>query len=69
MSRWYWSRKSPASPDLHAFMKYQNYVTYFSFPYFDMPEIAKPFELRERTDDKLPYDPKAVRGGKPELRN
>ena len=28
--------------DLHAFMKYQNYVTHFSFPYFDMPEIAKP---------------------------
>ena len=53
-------------PDLHAFMKYQNYVTYFSFPYFDMPEVAKPFELRERTDDKLPYDPKAARGGRPE---
>src|SRR5580692_5160605 len=51
--------------DLHAYMKYQNYVTYFSFPYFDMPEIAKPFELRERTDDKLPYDPKTVRGGRP----
>jgi type IV secretory pathway TraG/TraD family ATPase VirD4 len=49
--------------DLHAFMKYQNYVTYFSFPYFDMPEIAEPFELRERPDDKLPYDPKAIRGG------
>ena len=53
--------------DLHAFMKYQNYVTYFSFPYFDMPEIAKPFELRERPDDKLPYDPKAVRGSGQEL--
>ncbi len=51
--------------DLHAFMKYQNYVTYFSFPYFDMPEIAKPFELRERADDKLPYDPKAIRSGGP----
>lgn len=53
-------------PDLHAFMKYQNYVTYFSFPYFDMPEIAKPFELRERPDDKLPYDPKNIRGGRQE---
>ena len=53
-------------PDLHAFMKYQNHVTYFSFPYFDMPEIAKPFELRERPDDKLPYDPKNIRTGKPE---
>jgi hypothetical protein len=30
-----------------------------------MPEIAKPFELRERSDDKLPYDPKAIRGGIP----
>ena len=53
--------------DLHAFMKYQNSVTYFSFPYFDMPEIAKPFELRERPDDKLPYEPKAIRGGNQEL--
>jgi hypothetical protein len=44
--------------DLHAYMKYQNYVTRFSFPYFDMPEIAKEFELRERRDDTLPYDPK-----------
>ena len=26
--------------DLHAYMKYQNYVTRFSFPYFDMPEVA-----------------------------
>ena len=48
--------------DLHAFMKYQNYVTYFSFPYFDMPEIAKPFELRERPDDRLPYEPKTLSG-------
>jgi type IV secretory pathway TraG/TraD family ATPase VirD4 len=47
--------------DLHAYMKYQNYVTRFSFPYFDMPEIAKGFELRERPDDKLPYDPKKMR--------
>jgi type IV secretory pathway TraG/TraD family ATPase VirD4 len=53
--------------DLHAFMKYQNYVTYFSFPYFDMPEIAKPFELRERPEDKLPYDPKAVRSSSPAI--
>jgi len=47
--------------DLHAYMKYQNYVTYFSFPYFDMPEIAKPFELRDRPDDRLPYDNKKIR--------
>jgi hypothetical protein len=56
-------------PDLHAYMKYQNYVTYFSFPYFDMPQIAKPFELRERPDDKLPYDPKNLRGSRSEASN
>lgn len=47
--------------DLHAYMKYQNYVTRFAFPYFDMPLVANGFELRERPDDKLPYDPKRVR--------
>jgi hypothetical protein len=52
--------------DLHAYMKYQNYVTYFSFPYFDMPEIAKPFELRDRPDDRLPYDNKNIRRGRPD---
>ena len=44
-------------PDLHAYMKYRNYVTRFSFPYFDMPVVANGFELGERADDKLPYDP------------
>jgi hypothetical protein len=47
--------------DLHAYMKYQNYVTRFAFPYFDMPVVANGFDLRERSDDKLPYDPKRVR--------
>jgi len=47
--------------DLHAYMKYQNYVTRFSFPYFDMPVVADGFELRERPDDKLPYDPERMR--------
>ena len=47
--------------DLHAYMKYQNYVTRFSFPYFDMPVVANGIELRERQDDKLPYDPKRMR--------
>lgn len=42
--------------DLHAFMKYQNYVTRFSFPYFDMPIVAEGFEKRERPDEKLPYE-------------
>ena len=52
--------------DLHAYMKYQNYVTRFSFPYFDMPEVAKGFELRERPDDKLPYDPEKMRRARSE---
>jgi type IV secretory pathway TraG/TraD family ATPase VirD4 len=43
--------------DLHAYMKYQNYVTRFSFPYIDMLEIAKGFIRRDRPDDKLPYPP------------
>lgn len=47
--------------DLHAYMKYQNYVTRFSFPYFDIPVVASGFELRERPDDKLPFDPKRMR--------
>jgi len=47
--------------DLHAYMKYQNYVTRFSFPYLDMPIVADGFELRERPDDKLPFDPKRSR--------
>ena len=50
--------------DLHAFMKYQNYVTRFSFPYFDMPVVASGFEPRERLEDKLPYQPK--RAGNPD---
>jgi hypothetical protein len=53
--------------DLHAYMKYQNYVTYFSFPYLDMPEVAKPFELRDRPDDRLPYDNKNIRRGGPDV--
>jgi type IV secretory pathway TraG/TraD family ATPase VirD4 len=49
-------------PDLHAYMKYQNYVTRFSFPYFDMPKIAEGFERRDLTNDKLPFDPSRKRG-------
>ena len=51
--------------DLHAYMKYQNYVTRFSFPYFSMPEVAEGFQRRERPDDKLPYDPARVNGAEP----
>jgi hypothetical protein len=35
-----------------------DYVTRFSFPYFDMPVVANGFEARERPDDTLPYRPK-----------
>lgn len=51
--------------DLHAYMKYQNYVTRFSFPYFNMPEVAEGFERRERPDDELPYDPVPVNDTEP----
>lgn len=51
--------------DLHAFMKYQNYVTRFSFPYFDMPVVSKGFEARERPDEKLPYQSKRPAGSEP----
>jgi type IV secretory pathway TraG/TraD family ATPase VirD4 len=51
--------------DLHAYMKFQNFVTRFSFPYFDMPVVANGFEPRERLDDKLPYDPKRMRAAEP----
>jgi hypothetical protein len=49
-------------PDLHAYMKYQNYVTRFSFPYFDMPKIAEGFERRTRPNDQLPFDLARKRG-------
>jgi len=46
--------------DLHAYMKYENYVTRFSFPYLDMPVVATDFDRRDTPEDKLPYDPKNV---------
>jgi hypothetical protein len=55
-------------PDLHAFMKYENYVTRFSFPYFDMPIVASDFVLRDAPDDKLPYDPRNVGATRPSAR-
>jgi hypothetical protein len=55
-------------PDLHAYMKYENYVTRFSFPYFDMPIVAGDFDLRDTPEDKLPYDPRNIGAAKPELR-
>jgi len=56
-------------PDLHAYMKYQNYVTRFSFPYFNMPNIAEGFERRERAEDQLPFDPARKRGATRESAN
>jgi Type IV secretion-system coupling protein DNA-binding domain len=56
-------------PDLHAYMKYENYVTRFSFPYFDLPIVATDFDLRSTPEDKLPYDPKSVGATKPQLRS
>jgi hypothetical protein len=49
-------------------MKYENYVTRFSFPYFDMPAVATDFDLRDTPDDKLPYDPRNIGAAKPQLR-
>lgn len=56
-------------PDLNAYMKYENYVTRFSFPYFDMPIVATDFDLRSTPGDKFPYDPKAIGAAKPQLRS
>src|SRR5450755_3451793 len=53
--------------DLHAYMKYENYVTRFSFPYLDMPVIATDFALRDTPEDTLPYDPKNVGATKPQI--
>jgi hypothetical protein len=43
-------------------MKYENYVTRFSFPYLKLPAVANDFELRHRPDEKLPYNPKELAG-------
>jgi hypothetical protein len=56
-------------PDLHAYMKYENYVTRFSFPYFDMPIVATDFDLRSTPEDKLPYDPKSIGAAQPQSRS
>src|ERR1700730_17874093 len=42
--------------DLHAYMKFENYVTRFSFPRFDMPIVASGFDLGRCERAKLPYD-------------
>jgi hypothetical protein len=54
--------------DLHAYLKFENYVTRFSFPRFDMPIVASGFDLRDIPEDKLPYDPKNIGTAKPQVR-
>jgi hypothetical protein len=53
--------------DLRAYMKYENCVTRFSFPYLDMPVVATDFELRDAPEDKLPYDPRNIGAAKPQM--
>jgi Type IV secretion-system coupling protein DNA-binding domain len=48
-------------PDLHAFMKYENYVTGFSFPFLDVVADRVPFLPRDLPDDRLTFDPKNLR--------
>ena len=47
--------------DLHAFLKHQNFVTRFSFPYLDLPSTKTQFEPRELPGEKLDFDPKTLR--------
>jgi hypothetical protein len=49
-------------------MKYENYVTRFSFPYVDTPVVASDFDLRDTADDRLPYDPKNIEAARPQTR-
>src|ERR1700678_1727041 len=48
-------------PDLHAFIRYENYVTGFSFPYIDIEGHQIPFERRHLPDEKLTFDPKNIK--------
>jgi hypothetical protein len=47
--------------DLHAFLKHQNFVTRFSFPYLDLPSTKTQFEPRELPGEKLNFDPRTLR--------
>jgi hypothetical protein len=55
--------------DLPAYVKYENYVTRFSFLRFDMPVVASDFELRDTPEDKLAYDPKNVGAPRAQVRS
>lgn len=47
--------------DLHAFLKHGNNVTFFSFPYLDVPSTRAQFEPRELPAERLGFDPKTLR--------
>jgi hypothetical protein len=49
-------------PDLHAFIKHENYVTGFSFPYLDVVADKLAFDPRFLENDKLSFDPRNLRG-------
>ena len=49
-------------PDLHAFLKHENYVTGFSFPYLDVVADKLAFDPRFLENDKLSFDPRNLRG-------
>jgi hypothetical protein len=49
-------------PDLHAFLKHENYVTGFSFPYLDVVADKLAFDPRLLENDRLTFDPRNLRG-------
>jgi type IV secretory pathway TraG/TraD family ATPase VirD4 len=49
---------------LHAFLKYGNHVTRFSFPYIDLPKIHPGF-IERKMDDFLPSPPPAADSAPP----
>lgn len=49
--------------ELHAFLKYGNHVTRFSFPYIDLPKAHESF-IERKMDDFLPH-PSATSGTEP----
>ena len=46
-------------PDLHAFVKINNYVSRFSFPPMSLPKIANALEPREIPEHKMWFNPLA----------
>jgi hypothetical protein len=49
-------------PDLHAFLKHENFVTGFSFPYLDVVPDKLAFDPRFLENDKLSFDPRKLGG-------